>query len=668
LKIGVESILEGLDENKPVITGFNKAYPNGYRIGLEGSGLTGSGGGTVIQMLRETVSFGKGLIGVAFRDVVQYLQAYAAVRLQAFYRGHKKCWRYMAARLKWIKKNIVVIKYVFKIWFKKIRDQMETRKVCRRKIIAWRFYMKSAKKRRNLFRLCFWPFYVWRKYVSKKAVGKEKAKFLVLRVIPTVLTMTVFRAWKVYAHQESALNRCANKFLKKQMDSQVKYAYSWLRYWSWQRRVIRQAWIARGLAMRRKVTFIRQNTPFQIWKAYVHFKRLVRNRLAAGGLTFKALFVPYAIPRPFYTKPMKKKRAEKEALRLKEEAKRQVQNEIRKRIERENKAAALLEMEKRKLKATPKMRPMDDSTEGYGSDDDTLMTEFEESVNGMAGLGSTSPQGPIESVLSSRSSSRSRSPHSVTRTGSKKGKLRSSFKKDDDGKDVDGLRSGRNTSRSKRTSFFDDNDSGKRTSRSKRSTFDPKDVILMGAQYSGLEPDTSIKKSKRRTSFALKKEKSDRLLQVKGGGGSFTIPENQEGGAIEVNEGGAVEEGDVSMDLELEGTFTDPDMKDTKGSREGVSEKKIKQRRRSVSTDKSGDDVCSPAFKRSSVYKSGDDVRSPTKRSGISGDDVRTPATKRGSALSISSPVMTSEKSEKVLEGLRSSSMDRNEGKYYMCM
>lgn len=33
--------------------------------------------------------------------------------------------------------------------------------------------------------------------------------------------------------------------------------------------------------------------------------------------------------RPFYTKSMKKKRAEKEALRLMEEAKRQVQNEIR---------------------------------------------------------------------------------------------------------------------------------------------------------------------------------------------------------------------------------------------------------------------------------------------------------------------------------------------------
>jgi hypothetical protein len=85
-KIGVESILEVPDENKPVVKGFNKAYPNGYRIGLEGSGLTGSGGGTVIQMLRETVSFGKGLIGVSFRDVVQYLQAYSAVRLQAYYR------------------------------------------------------------------------------------------------------------------------------------------------------------------------------------------------------------------------------------------------------------------------------------------------------------------------------------------------------------------------------------------------------------------------------------------------------------------------------------------------------------------------------------------------------------------------------------------------------
>jgi hypothetical protein len=203
----------------------------------------------------------------------------------------------MAARLKWLKKNTTIIGYVFKIWLKKISDQLEVRRTCRRKMIAWRWHVISVKRRRNLFRLCFWPFFVWRRYVSKRAVGKEKAKFLVLRVLPTVLTMTVFRAWKVYAHHEAALNRCANKYLKKQMDNQVKYAYGWLRYWAWQRRVIRHAWIGRGLAMRRKVTFIRQNTPFQIWKAYAHYKRLVQTRLAAGGLSFKALFAPYSVPR-----------------------------------------------------------------------------------------------------------------------------------------------------------------------------------------------------------------------------------------------------------------------------------------------------------------------------------------------------------------------------------
>jgi hypothetical protein len=37
---------------------------------------------------------------------------------------------------------------------------------------------------------------------------------------------------------------------------------------------------------------------------------------------------------------------------------------IRKRIEEENRNAALLEINKRKLKVSPKGRPMDDSTEG----------------------------------------------------------------------------------------------------------------------------------------------------------------------------------------------------------------------------------------------------------------------------------------------------------------
>jgi hypothetical protein len=37
---------------------------------------------------------------------------------------------------------------------------------------------------------------------------------------------------------------------------------------------------------------------------------------------------------------------------------------VRKRIEQENRNAALLEINKRKLKVSPKGRPMDDSTEG----------------------------------------------------------------------------------------------------------------------------------------------------------------------------------------------------------------------------------------------------------------------------------------------------------------
>ena len=55
-------------------------YDGAFRIKLQGQG---KGHLPVLQLLRETVSYCKGLNGVSYRDVVEWLQAYAAIRLQS---------------------------------------------------------------------------------------------------------------------------------------------------------------------------------------------------------------------------------------------------------------------------------------------------------------------------------------------------------------------------------------------------------------------------------------------------------------------------------------------------------------------------------------------------------------------------------------------------------
>jgi hypothetical protein len=145
----------------------------------------------------ETVSFGKGLIGVSVRDVVQYLQAYSSIIIQCIYRGYRRRWRYREARSKWMGKNGIIKGRCFTLWVKKSIYRKDIRHCCLRKLIAWRSFVRTAKKRRELFRACHWPFYIWRRYAGHQATAKQKAKFLVNRVVPTVLSMAVFRAWKV---------------------------------------------------------------------------------------------------------------------------------------------------------------------------------------------------------------------------------------------------------------------------------------------------------------------------------------------------------------------------------------------------------------------------------------------------------------------------------------
>lgn len=74
--------------------------------------------------------------------------------------------KYRAAEIKRLQKRDIPIEKVFFAWKKCIHNILDAKKICKRRFFAWRNYLRKVKKLRELFRSCFWPFHVWRRYTG----------------------------------------------------------------------------------------------------------------------------------------------------------------------------------------------------------------------------------------------------------------------------------------------------------------------------------------------------------------------------------------------------------------------------------------------------------------------------------------------------------------------
>jgi hypothetical protein len=248
-------------------------YGGEFRILLQGNGA-----GSVLDNIKDCVAHGKGLNGCSAMDVVLMLQAYASIRIQGTVRSFQKRWKYNIARLKWRIKYALYKKIFFKEWGNLARRNIDTRLFCWRKILVWNRYTKLAKIRRELFCICYWPYYVWRRYICARRTASEKARFLTGRVMPTLLTLQVFRGWKKYSAKETRMNLYADRYNRYRDLKKMSLHFVWLERWTVRRRELRKSWLTKGMLMNKKEHFKRTNTPFQIWRCYVYYKTQIRKR------------------------------------------------------------------------------------------------------------------------------------------------------------------------------------------------------------------------------------------------------------------------------------------------------------------------------------------------------------------------------------------------------
>ena len=96
-------------------------------------------------------------------------------------------------------------------WRQQASKQIELRRYCWPKVRAWRAFVVVQAHRRELFRLCFWPFHTWRRETWSNSLARDKARFL-KRVRHEVLKVRHLRAWSrlLFARKErrEKVRRC----------------------------------------------------------------------------------------------------------------------------------------------------------------------------------------------------------------------------------------------------------------------------------------------------------------------------------------------------------------------------------------------------------------------------------------------------------------------------
>jgi len=274
-----------------------------------------------LKMIWETaVILGKGLNGFSYRDVVELLQAYAATRVQAIFRGKKMRKRYKFLKRLRMKVSGAVKQKNFVAFKELTRRNVDQRLYCWRKVKVWGYYTKYLLKIHNFFRSCFWPFYVWRRWSCKNKTAKEKARFLVGRVYPAYLQIKVYRAWYRYIHLQASRKKIADEYLGARLRKKAASSFIFYHKWAKQKKSIRRRWFKEGILRLQRAIEAIKFFPLVIWKTCIFYKKCVNLRVRNIASSFrvflfkdKPVYIPPSITQ--IREAIKKAAAEKEAAR-----------------------------------------------------------------------------------------------------------------------------------------------------------------------------------------------------------------------------------------------------------------------------------------------------------------------------------------------------------------
>lgn len=243
----------------------------------------------ILQKIVYNLILGKGFLGLVPLELAEVLQCYAITRIQAYFRGFSKRWRYQLANKKYYKRQLLLASSCFQLWHKNAEYSSILRFSCFRIIVAWRFHTRRIRLIRNRYRLMFWPFYVLKRQTNRSILLHEKIKFLISRVIPTYVELVIFRRWKGLSHSIKRIETKVHSFCLMNLQKKKLDALLWWLYWK--RRIVRlrQAHLKASSSRYNVMQQSHKVNCFETIRLYSYYKRQLKDRTSRYAMTFRNL-------------------------------------------------------------------------------------------------------------------------------------------------------------------------------------------------------------------------------------------------------------------------------------------------------------------------------------------------------------------------------------------
>lgn len=219
----------------------------------------------------------KGLDGLTVVQATQIVHNYAAEFLQAncrralvMKRMHKMQMMHKAALQRMVRNH-------FAAWHVVARWRISLKENCLRKVREWRYYLVQQKRRRQYFRVCFWPFYVWHRAAHRSHIARQKAVFLV-RLDHNYTCIRHFKAWSRFVADKLARRA---KVAEERVRRLRRAARRSLQFWHDYAQV-RSAklalWRNKGQVLRKRVLDCHMRKYFVVWRYYASSRGLILAR------------------------------------------------------------------------------------------------------------------------------------------------------------------------------------------------------------------------------------------------------------------------------------------------------------------------------------------------------------------------------------------------------
>lgn len=168
-------------------------------------------------------------------------------------------------------------KQIFYEWRRFTKYAETLRRFIMRKFVAWAHYTRKMHEHYSFVRVCFWPFYVWKRHLQQQIIARGKSGFL-CNVVATYIQLRHLNAWTAYFRKRKWYRKQVLKARAKAARKVLQCCWSaWQDHTSTRIRIHR-LWKGRGHIMQQLHKLYMVKVTLYIWRYYAILKQDLKHR------------------------------------------------------------------------------------------------------------------------------------------------------------------------------------------------------------------------------------------------------------------------------------------------------------------------------------------------------------------------------------------------------